>query len=105
MLIKTLRTAGFNEAGYNEAEFSKLVAKHIGTEHTELYVLVTGCIDVIPKLSTLYCEPFADSSQIPTFLVSSLARQHVTVSLLVMEVMNYFVDTTDIYLQKNYGKD
>lgn len=78
--VKTF-TIGFDDLGYNEAIHAKAVAKHIGTDHTELYIRSEDALSVIPKLPSIYSEPFSDSSQIPTFLVSELASQHVTVAL------------------------
>lgn len=72
---------GFEEAGFNEAEDAKAVATHLGTVHNERYVTVQETRDVIPLLPSMYDEPFADSSQIPTYLVSRFAREQVTVAL------------------------
>jgi asparagine synthase (glutamine-hydrolysing) len=72
---------GFEQEGYNEAAHAAAVAKHLGTQHTEMMVTSREALDVIPRLPDYYDEPFADSSQIPTYLVSALTRQHVTVAL------------------------
>jgi asparagine synthase (glutamine-hydrolysing) len=78
--VKTF-TIGFHEKEFNEAPYAKAIANHLGTAHTEHLMPVDDAINVIPKLPTMYDEPFADSSQIPTYLVSEIARKHVTVSL------------------------
>jgi len=72
---------GFHEKGFDEAPHAARVAKHLGTDHTELYVAPGHALEVIPRLPEMYDEPFADASQIPTFLVSEMTRQHVTVAL------------------------
>jgi len=78
--LKTF-TIGFHEKKYNEAHYAKKVAEYLGHDHTELYCTPKDAFDIIPKLSELYDEPFGDSSAIPTFLVSQLAKQQVKVSL------------------------
>lgn len=74
-------TIGFREARYDEAAAAAAVARHLGTDHTAMVVSPAECLAVIPRLPTMYDEPFGDSSQVPTHLVAALARQHVTVSL------------------------
>jgi asparagine synthase (glutamine-hydrolysing) len=74
-------TIGMDKPEYNEAVYAKEIAHHLGTEHTELYITAEDAKKVIPNLSTIFGEPFADSSQIPTYLVSKMTREHVTVSL------------------------
>ena len=74
-------TIGMEDPKYNEAVYAKEIAKYLGTEHTELYITAQDAKAVIPKLAGIFGEPFADSSQIPTYLVSKMTREHVTVSL------------------------
>ena len=78
--VKTF-TIGFSDPSYNEADSARAIAEHLGTDHTERYVSPEDARDVIPRLPSLYDEPFADCSQIPTVLMCSLAREDVTVVL------------------------
>ena len=78
--IKTF-TIGFKKDDFNEARYAKKIAKHLGTDHTELYFTSRNAMEVIPKIPNIHDEPFSDNSQIPSFLLSQLAKKQIKVAL------------------------
>ena len=100
--VKTF-TIGFNEYNYDESNHAEAVANHLGTEHNKLLVTDADARDVIPDLPQLYDEPFADSSQIPTYLICRSARKKLLWLYQVMVEMNYLVDITVMFMVQKYG--
>ncbi|MCX6723491.1 MAG: asparagine synthase (glutamine-hydrolyzing), partial [Candidatus Staskawiczbacteria bacterium] len=101
--IKTF-TIGFNEKEYNEAPYAKKIARHLKTDHNEIYCTSKDALEIIPKLSEIYDEPFGDSSSIPTYLVSKFARQQVKVALSADAGDELFCGYSRYELLNNYYK-
>lgn len=101
--VKTF-TIGFDHADFNEASEASDVAKHLGTDHVELIVSAEDALAIINQLPVMYDEPFADASQVPTFLVSKLAKKRSLYACLVMGAMNCFVVITAIITLLKFGR-
>ena len=96
---------GFDDSNYDEAKYAKKIANYLGTNHNEFYLSSKKSLEIIPNLSSIYSEPFADSSQIPTFLVCNVAKTKVKVVLGGDGVMNYLAVIIDMSWKKNVVKN